>query len=72
MQVVLPLDKMTAQVKMCGLEEIWDDFARTPLLVPSPDWHGEEVKVREDRLAKGLFHFSDWSEEKRKIREQVQ
>lgn len=72
MQVVLPLDKMTTQEKLCALEEIWDDLARTPSLVPCPAWHGEELKVREERLAKGLTHFSDWSEAKRRIREQVQ
>lgn len=72
MSVVIPLDKMTTQEKLCALEELWDDLAHTPANVPSPGWHGEELSVREERFAKGLTHFSDWAEVKDRIRGQVQ
>ena len=72
MNVALPLDKMTTQEKLCALEEIWDDLSHTPGNVPYPVWHGEELEVREERLAKGLTHFSDWSEAKQRIRGQVE
>ena len=71
MQPALPLDKMTTQDKLRALEEIWDDLAHTPGQVPSPAWHGEELKAREARLAKGLTHFSDWSDAKQRIRGQT-
>lgn len=71
MNVALPLDKMTTQEKLRVLEEIWDDLSHTPENVPYPVWHGEELKVREERLAKGLTHFSDWAEAKQRIRGQV-
>ena len=72
MQVALPLEKMTTREKLCVLETVWDDLAHNPSEVPSPAWHGEELKAREERLAKGLTHFSDWSEAKHRIRGQVQ
>ncbi len=71
MPTTLPLEKMTTQEKLCALEEIWNDLAHAPAQVPSPVWHGEELKAREERLAKGLTHFSDWSEARKRIREQT-
>lgn len=71
MQTVLPLDTMTTQDKLRAFEEIWNDLAHTPSQVPSPAWHGEELKAREKRLANGSTHFSDWSEAKQRIRGQT-
>ena len=72
MPVALPLEKMTTREKLCAMEEIWDNLAHRPSQVPSPAWHGEELKLREERLAKNLTHFSDWSEAKLRIRRQAQ
>lgn len=71
MSTTLQLNTMTTEDKLRALEEIWEDLANTPSLIPSPRWHGEELKTREERLAQGLTHFSDWSEAKQRIREQV-
>ncbi len=71
MQIALPLEKMTTQDKLRALGEIWDDLAHNPAQLPGPAWHGEELKAREERLAKGLTHFSDWAEAKQRIREQT-
>ena len=71
MGAVLPLDKMTTQEKLRALEAIWDDLSHAPVDIPSPSWQGEELKGREERLAKGLTHFSDWTEAKDRIRGQV-
>jgi hypothetical protein len=54
------------------MEEIWDNLAHRPSQIPSPAWHGEELKIREERLAKGLTRFSDWSDAKLRIRQQAQ
>ncbi len=71
MHVALPLEKMTTQDKLGVIEEIWDDLTHNPTQVPSPVWHGEELKAREERLAKGMTRFSDWSDAKQRIREQT-
>ena len=71
MQVVLPLEKMTTREKLCAIEEIWDSLSHAPGQVSCPAWHGEELKIREERLAQGQTRFSDWAEAKQRIREQT-
>ena len=72
MQVTLPLDKMTTAEKLRAIEEIWDDLTRTPEDVPSPAWHADVLRAREDRVREGSSRFGDWAEAKRRIRERVQ
>jgi hypothetical protein len=71
MQPVIPLDKMSTQEKLRAIEEIWADLERTPEAVPSPDWHGEVLREREEKLRRGEEKFIDWPEAKRRIREQT-
>lgn len=68
MKVVIPLDKMTVPEKLRALEELWDDLQRTPDGVPSPAWHGDVLKARENRVAEGSSQFHDWPEAKSRIR----
>lgn len=71
MQVEIPLDKMTVADKLRALEEIWSDLQRTPEDVPSPAWHADVLRAREDRVREGTSHFGDWTEAKRRIRERT-
>ena len=69
MNVALPLDRMTAAEKLQLIEEIWDDLARVPESVPSPDWHGEVLRERERRVAEGKTRFLDIPEAKQCVRD---
>ena len=71
MQVSIPLDKMTIEEKLQVLEEIWDDLQKTPDDVPSPAWHADVLRVREDRIKEGKSEFKDWADAKRNIRKQT-
>jgi hypothetical protein len=71
MQVAIPLDKMTVADKLRALEEIWSDLQRTPEDVPSPAWHADVLRAREDRVREGISHFGDWTDAKRRIRERT-
>lgn len=71
MQVEIPLDKMTVADKLRALEEIWSDLQRTPEDVPSPAWHADVLRAREDRVREGTSHFGDWTEAKRNRSRQV-
>ena len=71
MPVAIHLDKMTTSDKLRALEEIWDDLQRTPKDVPSPAWHADVLAARERRVREGKSQFGDWSDAKRRIREQV-
>ncbi len=35
---------------------------------PSPDWHGDILKEREERLARGEDSFQDWEDVKAELR----
>lgn len=48
MAIGLPLDKMTTEEKLRALEEIWDSLTATPNGVPSPGWHDDILKAREE------------------------
>ena len=69
MELEIPLDKMTTLDKLRVLEIVWDDLQRTPDDIPSPSWHADVLKAREGRVQEGTAHFVDWSESKRKIRD---
>lgn len=72
MQTVIPLEKMTVADKLRALEEIWADLQRTPEEVPSPAWHADVLRAREDRVREGRSQFGDWGEAKRRMRERTQ
>ena len=67
----IDLESMTTTEKLRLLEAVWQDLCRTPEQVPSPAWHGDVLDERERRLKTGDSRLSDWSEAKRRIREQV-
>jgi hypothetical protein len=68
MATVLPLDQMTVTEKLRALEELWDDLRRNPADVSSPDWHGDTLREREERIAEGKSRFTAWPEAKEEIR----
>jgi hypothetical protein len=70
-QVAIPLDKMTTADKLRALEEIWNDLQRTPNEVPSPAWHADVLRARENRVRDGSAQFGDWTDAKHRIRERT-
>ncbi len=71
MHVPLPLDKMTVADKLRLLEELWSDLQQTPEDVPSPAWHADVLRARQDRVREGASQFGDWAEAKRRMRERT-
>ncbi len=72
MHLAIPLRKMTATDKLQAIEEIWADLARQSGDVPSPAWHGDVLRAREQRVADGTARFLDIDDAKRAVREQIQ
>jgi len=72
MHVTIPLDKMTTEDKLRAIEDIWEDLLRTPEEIPSPAWHADVLRAREDRVREGSSQFGDWGNAKRRIRKRVQ
>ena len=72
MRVTIPLDRMTVADKLRALEEIWGDLLRASEDVPSPAWHADVLRARENRVREGTAHFGDLGDAKRRIRERTQ
>ena len=71
MDIVIPLDKMSVTEKLRAMELIWDDLQRASGDLPSPAWHEDVLRAREDRVKKGQSHYGDWPEAKDRIRKKT-
>lgn len=71
MHLAIPLQQMTVQDKLTAIEEIWTDLAQEPEHVPSPGWHGDVLRAREQRIENGTARFLDIEEAKRAVRERI-
>jgi len=72
MNVVLPLAEMTTADKLSVMELLWNDLCRMPQEVPSPEWHGEVLAAREQRVKNGQSQFSEFSEVCERLRKAAQ
>ena len=71
MSMRLPLKDMTLREKLAAMELLWDDLARSPESVESPDWHKDILDERRERVSEGKAHFADWETAKKDIRDKV-
>jgi hypothetical protein len=71
MQLAIPLRKMTIAEKLRAIEEIWADLQQSAEEIPSPVWHADVLRAREDRVREGTSHFGDWSDARRRIRDRT-
>ena len=69
MAVDLPLHKMTTEEKLQVMEALWTDLSRNPEQVPSPGWHGDVLRDREEKVKEGKEHFIDWETAKKQLRD---
>lgn len=69
MQSPLPLDKMTKEEKLRMMEALWVDLTRSQDEFSSPDWHGDVLKVREERVKSGKEEHKDWEIAKKELRD---
>ena len=72
MDLILPLDQMTTSDKLRALEEIWEDLCRSAEELPSPSWHADVLRAREERVSDGSSRYLGWGEAKAKIRDTVE
>lgn len=72
MRIAIPLQKMSVTDKLQAIEEIWADLIRESTDVPSPAWHGEVLRAREQRVLDGTAKFLEVDDAKRAVREQIQ
>jgi hypothetical protein len=71
MAMNLPVKDMTLQEKLAAMELLWDDLARSPESIESPDWHKDILDERRQRVAEGKGQFTDWDTAKTEIRKKL-
>ncbi len=71
MNTILELDKMTRGEKLRAMEELWEDLSRTEEKYPSPEWHGDILRERQEALEAGKDEFIPWEDAKRALRERM-
>nr|VFJ93679.1 MAG: Putative addiction module component [Candidatus Kentron sp. LFY]VFJ93732.1 MAG: Putative addiction module component [Candidatus Kentron sp. LFY] len=71
MQIAIPLEQMSVTDKLQAIEEIWTDLASQSENVPSPSWHTDVLRAREQRIADGTSRFLDIQEAKQAVRERI-
>nr|VFK23115.1 MAG: Putative addiction module component [Candidatus Kentron sp. LFY] len=76
MPIAIPLEKMTTTDKLRAIEEIRADLIRNldaneSERVPSPSWHADVLRAREQRIANGASRLLDIAEAKQAVREQL-
>ena len=67
MLATLPLEKMSMAEKISTMEVLWDDICRDSDNYPSPEWHGEILKQREQMIKNGEASFEDWEKVKKEL-----
>lgn len=67
----LDLRKMTTEEKIRTMELLWDDICHVVPNFSSPDWHGDILKERAERVKQGKDTFEDWEQVKKEIRDSV-
>ncbi len=70
-EVILPLEKMTVVEKLEIIDRIMEDFSQNASAMPSPAWHGEELRRREEALENGTDRFISLEEAEKRIREKT-
>jgi len=68
MTVVIPVEKMSISEKIAAMKALWQSLSNVPSDVPSPPWHGEVLKAREESIHSGDAVFGDWEECKKELR----
>jgi len=71
MAVTLPLDKMSIEEKIQTMESIWEDLCKSADNMPSPPWHEDVLKEREEGIKRKEDEFIDWDKAKKNIKNDI-
>jgi len=71
MEITIPLNKMSIEEKIQVMESIWDDLCKNEKDFPSPAWHEEILKSREDKIKNGEDKFLDWTKARKNIQDSI-
>ena len=71
MSVELIFQQMNVLEKLRMMELLWDDLCRTESDIPSPQWHENVLRERENMVRDGSDEFIDWDQAKKEMRKKI-
>ena len=71
MKVAVDLKAMSIPEKMELLQAVWDDLLQSEADLKSPDWHGDVLREREERVRTGQETFIDWEVAKAQLKREL-
>ncbi len=71
MSVVINFEQMSVSEKLRMMELLWDDLCRTESDIPSPQWHENVLRERENMVRDGSDEFIDWDQAKKEMRKKI-
>jgi hypothetical protein len=71
MKVAVDLKAMSVPEKMELLQAVWDDLLQAESELQSPDWHGEVLRERDERVNSGQEKFIDWEDAKAELKREL-
>ena len=63
------IERMSLAERLQTMELLWVSLARTPDVVPSPDWHGEVLAARLAKIERGEGEFLTIPQVKERLQE---
>jgi len=71
MQVAIPLDKMTTSEKLRVIEDVWDNLCHSKEEIPTPAWHADVLRFREQQIRNGEQDFLELDKAKRILKDRL-
>ena len=71
MKVAVDLKAMSIPEKVELLQAVWEDLLQSESELQSPDWHGDVLRERDERVNSGREKFVDWEEVKAQLRREL-
>jgi putative addiction module component (TIGR02574 family) len=69
--ITIDLKTMSVEEKIQAMEMIWDDLCHNANSTLSPEWHKEELDIRQSNVNAGNDTFIDWETAKRQINQTI-
>jgi hypothetical protein len=67
----LPLKNMTLEEKLLTIETVWDDICHGKEDIPTPAWHEDVLRLREQQIKSGHSKFYDLDEAKNILKKRL-
>jgi putative addiction module component (TIGR02574 family) len=65
---IAEIESMTVTERLQAIEMLWTSVSRTESQISSPDWHGDVLNARREKVASGKGVFISLAELRNRLR----